>query len=354
MMEQLQGTRWSIILAGGEGERTRPFIEQWLGCHIPKQYCAFVGNRTMLEHTWDRADRLTSPEHKLTVVARGHHRLAWRHLEKQEEGKILFQPSNLNTAPGVFLPLTYIRAWDPQATVIIYPSDHFIFPEEQFVEEVRKAVRAVDWLSDRLILLGAIPTHGEVEYGWIEPGGVIGWSQGRPVKEVTSFLEKPTRSLAMKMLAKGGVWNTMVVAAKVETLWGIGWECIPEVMSRFEQLIPVIGTSQEGPTLEKIYEDMPTQNFSADLLAQIPHRIGVLELEDVMWSDWGNPTRILDTLQQIGKVPSFPGHIISVPYEPVEKAEENQFMNGGRIHGRKTFRIQKERNERRQVGLTKI
>ena len=44
---------WSIILAGGEGERTRPFIEQWLGGHKPKQYCTFVGKRSMLQHTLD-------------------------------------------------------------------------------------------------------------------------------------------------------------------------------------------------------------------------------------------------------------------------------------------------------------
>ena len=52
---------WSIILAGGEGNRTRPFIEQWLGRHKPKQYCTFVGNRSMLQHTFDRADRLVRP-----------------------------------------------------------------------------------------------------------------------------------------------------------------------------------------------------------------------------------------------------------------------------------------------------
>lgn len=48
--------RWSLVLAGGEGERTRPFIKEWLGYHKPKQFCSFVGRRSMLQHTWGRAD----------------------------------------------------------------------------------------------------------------------------------------------------------------------------------------------------------------------------------------------------------------------------------------------------------
>jgi mannose-1-phosphate guanylyltransferase len=58
---------WSVILAGGEGERLKPFIRQWLGHERPKQYCAFVGTRSMLQHTLDRADQITPPEHKVSI-----------------------------------------------------------------------------------------------------------------------------------------------------------------------------------------------------------------------------------------------------------------------------------------------
>ena len=60
---------WSVILAGGEGERTRSFIEKWLGYHKPKQYCAFVGRRSLFQHTVDRADRMVSPQRRVVVVA---------------------------------------------------------------------------------------------------------------------------------------------------------------------------------------------------------------------------------------------------------------------------------------------
>jgi mannose-1-phosphate guanylyltransferase len=62
---------WSIILAGGEGERLRPLMQRWLGQHKPKQYCTFVGTRSMLQHTLDRADQISDPEQKVTVIA-GH------------------------------------------------------------------------------------------------------------------------------------------------------------------------------------------------------------------------------------------------------------------------------------------
>ncbi|MDT7042784.1 sugar phosphate nucleotidyltransferase [Candidatus Nitronereus thalassa] len=328
MNAQPRRTLWSVVLAGGEGERTRPFIERWLGCHLPKQYCAFVGTRSMLQHTWDRADQLGDPDHKLTVMAKNHHRLAWEHLEKQQGGKVLFQPHNRDTAAGVFLPLAYVRTWNPEATVVVFPSDHFIFPEQQFVHQVQQAVQATDWLTDRLILLGLTPTHVELEYGWIEPGEILGWCEGSPIKSVKTFLEKPDRNTARKALANGALWNTMVLTGKVETLWRLGWMCFPEIMARFEQLTTAIGTPREGAVLEAIYQDMPRQNFSSGLLQRVPDHVGVLELQDVMWSDWGNPDRIIETLHQIGKTPVFrQDHTVRAqPVGVSEQYSEQQFV----------------------------
>lgn len=298
--------RWSLVLAGGEGERTRPFIEQWLGYHKPKQFCAFIGTRSMLQHTWSRADQLTLPEQKVTVVARHHAAEISAQMMEGACGQVISQPHNCDTAAGIFLPLTYIRSWDPQATVIIYPSDHFVFPENRFVETVRAAIGAAAIMSNRIMLLGVRPTCLELEYGWIEPGVPLGWSRGSRVHQVQAFLEKPDALRALAALSAGALWNTFVLAAKVETLWQLGWQHLSEVMKRFEVLGHAIGTSSEKHTLEMIYEDMPKRNFSSDLLQCIPERVGVLEMQDVMWSDWGHPARIRETLRAIDKEPAFP------------------------------------------------
>ena len=135
---------WSIVLAGGDGERIRPFVEKWLGYHRPKQYCTFVGTRSMFQHTLDRADMLTPSERRVTVIARDHREEACSQLRGRASGKLILQPANRGTAAGIFLPLSYIQASDPDATVVVYPSDHFIYPEARLMEFVLQATDAVE------------------------------------------------------------------------------------------------------------------------------------------------------------------------------------------------------------------
>src|SRR5215475_4788956 len=84
---------WSIVLAAGEGDRLKPLVQSWLGYAKPKQYCTFVGTRSMLQHTLDRADQVTLPDQKLTVTARAHWELGWSRFLEQKPGKVLLQPS---------------------------------------------------------------------------------------------------------------------------------------------------------------------------------------------------------------------------------------------------------------------
>lgn len=259
----------------------------------------------MLQHTWDRADHITHPEQKVTVIAQNHFREVLSQSEDRLSGRVIGQPQNCDTAAGVFLPLTYIRAQNPQATAVLYPADHFVFPETPFIDTVEKAIQATTNLPDRIMLLGVRPTSLELEYGWIEPGGPLGWSGGLCVRRVHAFLEKPNTGQGLAARANGALWNTLIMSAKVETLWRLGWKCMPEVMERFEELEKVIGTTQEGSTLREIYQDMPRRDFSSDLLGCVPESIGVIELKDVLWSDWGRPERIADTLRTIGKTPAF-------------------------------------------------
>ena len=302
---------WSILLAGGDGERTRPFIQEWLGCSIPKQYCTFVGSRSMLQHTLDRADRLGTPHQKVTVVAEQHLPYARETFNTQQAGEMILQPQNCDTAAGIFLPLTYVRAWDPKAIVAIFPSDHFVFPEDRFVETVRRATRTIRVLQDRLLLLGVRPTHLELDYGWVNVGGILGWNGSSCLRQVDSFVEKPSPLEALQAMSNGALWNTLVMVAKVDTLWRLGWQCIPVIMERFERLGKAIGTVHESQTLHRLYRNMPLVNFSSEVLQKVPERLGVIELEEVLWSDWGRPERIRETLEVLGKKPEFPSEILT-------------------------------------------
>ena len=299
------GNVWPIVLAGGDGVRTKEFIRLRLGHDKPKQYCTFVGSRSMFQHTLDRAARLTPWERVVVVVARHHQHEVCSQLDGRPVGTVLWQPKNVDTAAGVFLPLAYILARDPQATVAIYPSGHFIYEEDQFLSAVHHALQGSISLGGRPILLAAKPDSLELEYGWIKPGRPLVWTRGIPINAVESFIEKPDEVTAYEARATGSLWNTMVLAAVGKELWSLGWKCVPEIMVRFERLREAIGTAEEPAVLDAIYETMPRRNFSKHVLQRAPERLATMEMTDVGWSDWGNPARIAYTLDKIGKPTAF-------------------------------------------------
>lgn len=310
---------WSIILAGGEGTRVSSLIHRWLGRPKPKQYCAFVGTRSMFQHTLDRAARLTPRDHIVTVVARRHRDEVLAQLDGRSGGTILFQPDNRDTAAGLFLPLTYIRARATQATLLLYPSDHFVYPEDRFLEVVRRAARIAESRPDRVVLLGVAPDRLELDYGWIRPGQSIADPPGEPVKTVRSFLEKPDAAEADAALRAGALWNTLVFAANADLLWTLGWQCLPDMMPLFERLSLAIGGPGEGRVLDEIYRNMPAKNFSSDLLQHVPERLALIELSGVLWSDWGKPARIAESLRRIDRRPAFPLSCLDRPFVPLPR-----------------------------------
>jgi mannose-1-phosphate guanylyltransferase len=259
----------------------------------------------MFQHTLDRAARLTPWERVVVVAARHHQDEVWPQLDGRPAGMVLLQPKNVDTAAGIFLPLTFILARDPEATVVIYPTDHFIYPEDAFVSAVGHAVWGSALLAGRPVLLAARPDGLELEYGWIKPGRVLAWAGKASVQVVEAFFEKPDEATARNARADGSLWNTMVLTAKGRELWSLGWMCFPEMLSLFQQLKAAIDTAEELRVLDAIYETMPSQNFSTHLLQCAPDRLAVMEMRDILWSDWGHPRRITDTLDKIGKQPAF-------------------------------------------------
>jgi mannose-1-phosphate guanylyltransferase len=307
---------WSIVLAGGEGERTRAFVGEWLGAHRPKQYCAFTGTRSLFQHTIDRADRLSGRDHRVVVASAEHREYIVEQLRGRGEGRVLFQPRNRGTAVGVFLALTVVRARDPRATVVIYPSDHFVYPESAFLAAVENAVESAEEDPSGPVLLGIQAHTSELDYGWIVPAPVP--SDGAP-RRVAAFVEKPTRQNAERARASGGLWNTLIVASKVSALWALGWRYLPEIMPPFVRFWETLRAGGGDTVLEELYQDLPSRDLSYHLLQRAPQRLRVVELGGVRWSDWGRPERILETLRELGLPAAFPEELVT---EPREREEE--------------------------------
>ena len=318
MMDSRMSNRvWSIVQAGGDDGGIRAFVQRWLGRPKPKQYCAFVGGRSPFQHTLDRAARISQRERIVTLIAREHQREAWSQLDGRTGVTVLVQPRNRETASSIYLPLTYIRAKDPQATVVFYPSDHFVYPEHRFLESIQRAVWTAEWLPDRLVLLGVTPDRLELDYGWIKPGERLDGSTTYQIKAVEGILEKPTAAQADTALTQGALWNTCVLVAKVETLWELGKQYFPDLMPLFEGLSLAIGTPREEQVLDAIHREMPYYNFSSDLLQRAAEQVAVIEMTGVLWSDWGKPERIANTLRQIRRQPIFPLECLGRPFAPI-------------------------------------
>jgi mannose-1-phosphate guanylyltransferase len=230
----------------------------------------------------------------VVVAASSHRDHVLEQLQGRVEGRVLFQPENRGTAAGVFLALSYVFARDLDATVVIYPSDHFVYPESAFLNEVRKAVRSAE-RHPGPVLLGARPSAPEPDYGWIVPSPDGDFSTRR----VAAFLEKPARRLAEEALRKGGLWNTFILASKLDALWALGWRWVPEILPAFVRLREAIRAGRDPAALETIYQELPSRDLSSDVLARSSDELRVLEMHGVWWSDWGRPERILETLRTL-------------------------------------------------------
>ena len=293
---------WVIILAGGEGTRMCPFTVYCFGHARPKQYCEFLGSRLMLEETVERALELTDESRLITVIGHGHRRF----LNASIPGRVLDQPQSRGTAAGVFWPLSYSLADSPEATALIVPSDHFIYPRERAASQMMRAYNLAHANIGRIIILGAVPDGPETDYGWIRPSSDRGSGATPPSTfEVLDFHEKPCRDQASECFREGCLWNTMMIAVSAQTLWRLGTELLPGVVGRLEVLRRQLADRTvhlDSPiyqrTLQVVYEELPTRDFSQHFLARAAEKSLVMPLEGVFWSDWGRPERLTQSLRK--------------------------------------------------------
>lgn len=300
-------TRCGIVLAAGEGMRLRSFILRLKGKPLPKQYVNFIGSRSMLEHTFHRAEKMIPPDRLFTVVSRDHlaHSEVSRQLAARPREAVVLQPENKETGPGLLLPLMHVYKRHPDAVVVIFPSDHFIVEEDLFMGHVDLACRQVERNPSRVLLLGMKPDGPEGEYGYILPIEKEDSEFSIPAHRVSHFIEKPHPAVAQELIGKGGLWNTMVMVFKAKTLIDLVRRAAPKLHQAFHRIWQAIGTAKETAVIKEVYRKIESINFSKELLEIFPSQdsssLWVLPVRGVSWSDWGSEERIMNVLQRTGR-----------------------------------------------------
>jgi len=293
--------RCAVILAGGDGLRLRSFVQKLRGDWLPKQYVKFLGDRSLLEATLQRARTLISSKRQFVVVTESHFDYAEvpQQLSNYPEVHVAAQPMNRDTGLGLLLALAHIYHVRPDSTVVVFPSDHFIQEEDLFLNHVDAAFGLVERDSERIVLLGIAPTQAETDYGYILPSDR--WHNAFPfgAREVKHFIEKPDPILARKLVLRGGFWNTMVMVFNLKMLIEHLRAINPFAYRGFEQICDSMDSAGFAVRVKQIFAKSEPLNLAKGVLehlaAQRPRFLFVLPVRGVHWSDWGSEERIMST-----------------------------------------------------------
>jgi mannose-1-phosphate guanylyltransferase len=306
---------WAVVLAAGEGTRVRSFLKQLCGGSGLKQFSTIIGDRSMLRSTLDRIGKLIPPERILIVVSSQHRDDVENQLADWPRQNIIYQPVNRDTAPGILLPLAHITNRDSAATVLVFPSDHFIRDEDRFMEAVQKALIELKKHPSKMILLGMPPQRGEeTEYGYIVGATRRVYDEA---SSVAGFVEKPALPQAKELIQRGALWNTMVFAVENGALWDMVQRASPVLYHAFRLIQMNLRAGCTPGSLEHIYEVIPAINFSSAICEPLASRLAVLPVPDVGWSDWGTVGSILRTLKSLGRFDDLCGRIEKSQRQPV-------------------------------------
>ena len=296
----MSNERWAIILAGGDGTRLRSMTRAITGDNRPKQFVPVIGGMTLLDQTRRRVARSVARDRTLLVVTEKHRRF-YQPLTKTISPRLLLeQPQNKGTAPAILYPLMRLAAKSPDAIVALFPSDHYFADDEEFMSHIDAAFDIVELQPATVTLLGITATSPETEYGWIEPQRSILGRAKRSVTRVSRFWEKPNAKLAASLMERGCLWNSFVMVGRVDALLKMTRAALPELYSDFTAIAATFESAAERKAVRALYNRIKDSNFSHQVLAVRPQDLAVMRVEDVGWSDLGEPTRVLSTLARLG------------------------------------------------------
>ncbi|MBR4243569.1 MAG: mannose-1-phosphate guanylyltransferase [Bacteroidaceae bacterium] len=271
-----------VIMAGGIGSRFWPMSTE----DCPKQFIDVLGcGKTLLQLAVERFAGICPPERIWVVTSERYAALVHEQLPDVPENHILREPVRRNTAPCIAYVSWRIKAEDPQANIVVSPSDHIVMDVREF-QRVIKSALSFTAESDSIVTLGMKPTRPETGYGYIQADLSMGCPRNREIYRVDTFHEKPDLETARKYISRNNYfWNSGLFLFRVTTIVNALRIYQPELSRIFEDLLPIYGTPQEQEAINEHFPECPSISIDyavmekADEIFVFPASFG--------WSDLG-------------------------------------------------------------------
>lgn len=279
-------------MAGGVGSRFWPVSRT---AH-PKQFIDFFGiGKTLIQSTYERFLKTCPPENIFVVTNEIYVDLIKEQLPAMQDNQILAEPMMRNTAPCIAYGAMKIAALNPEAVIIVAPSDHTIAYQDAFIAAVEKCLEAAS-TNDVLITLGIKPSRPDTGFGYIQYTEEH-LSGDEKIRKVKLFTEKPNRELAKSFLDSGDfLWNAGIFIWSAKSINNAFRKHLPEMHEIFQQGAPAYNTDMEKEFIGNAYQHCT--NISIDFaIMEKAENVYILPA-DFGWSDLGTWSSIYDMAEK--------------------------------------------------------
>ncbi|MEZ4793237.1 MAG: mannose-1-phosphate guanylyltransferase [Gelidibacter sp.] len=280
---------YAILMAGGVGSRFWPVSTQ----DFPKQFHDMLGTGdTLIQKTFQRLANLIPEENIFILTNELYNDLVFRQLPMVTQRQVVLEPAMRNTAPCILYAALKIQKENPDAVMIVAPSDHWIEDEKAFTNNVQQAF---DFCvqNDALMTLGIQPTFPNTGYGYIE----YDKTSTDAIKPVHQFREKPDYETAKSFISQGNfLWNAGIFMWSVKSVVEAFQKNQPTLFELFEKGISVYNTDNEPDFIAENYPN--AENISVDY-AIMEHSKNVYVLPaEFDWNDLGTWGSLYDKLDK--------------------------------------------------------
>ncbi|MCX6269151.1 MAG: mannose-1-phosphate guanylyltransferase [Bacteroidetes bacterium] len=275
---------YCVIMAGGIGARFWPMSRT---TH-PKQFIDILGTgETLIQQTYKRFKRICPKENIYIVTNEIYKTLVNKQIPELSDQQILMEPSRRNTAPCLAYANYRILERDPNARIVVAPSDHVILMEDVFLKNIESALEAVT-ANDWLLTLGIRPSRPDTGYGYIQyvDGKKHVYAKEKHIKKVKTFTEKPNLELAETFLKCGDfLWNAGIFIWSLKSIMKAFEKHLPDVDNLFKLGIGKYGTKDEKAFIAGTYTVCKSISIDYGVMENADN-VYVLAA-DFGWSDLG-------------------------------------------------------------------